>query len=363
MPPKKTSNQGQSPQTPIQNQPAKVNKQAVKKTAWPAFSPVVSIVLVVVVALIAGMGLYYLNTKTKNTNNSTSIKTNANANVNSNSNTNCGHQCVQWVQPTDDFCPDGTIVGGAIDDCGCRMAPRCDRSSTNANANRNANTNRRFCGGIAGIACPEGYRCEGEDNDIIADGGGNCVPIDTVNTNANANINVNTNLNSNRNTNQPPPNPIEIPDDWLTYTNNTYGYSIQYSPEYTPSGTSESYQFRKGLLRGDPTETFTVNTQTAANHTQYVDGTIRGEGWYDWALGGFPLNDNGQSNTEPRFSDQRQVTYGTNTFMVFNDDAFGTNNLTYFLVHGDTVYVIDDWRVGTFSENIVQAMLASFKVN
>ncbi len=92
-----------------------------------------------------------------------------------------------------------------------------------------------------------------------------------------------------------------------------------------------------------------------------VEGAVHW-GWYEWVLNGFPLNDNGQSNTEPRFSDKRQVTYGTNTFTVFNDDVFGTNNLTYFLVRDGTVYAIDDWRVGTFSESIVQAMLASLQI-
>lgn len=63
--------------TPDLNQP-------VKKSAWSGFSPTISILLIVIVALIVGVGLYYLSTKSKTSGTSTTIQTNKNTNANTN---------------------------------------------------------------------------------------------------------------------------------------------------------------------------------------------------------------------------------------------------------------------------------------
>lgn len=65
-----------------------INRPAKKKTSWPGFSPTISLVLIVIVALIVGGGLWYLSTMTKSTNSNTSISITTNRNNNSNGNGN-----------------------------------------------------------------------------------------------------------------------------------------------------------------------------------------------------------------------------------------------------------------------------------
>jgi hypothetical protein len=40
----------------------------------------------------------------------------------------CG-ECPELVSPPPDFCEDGTIISGEIDECGCRSPPICEISS------------------------------------------------------------------------------------------------------------------------------------------------------------------------------------------------------------------------------------------
>jgi hypothetical protein len=37
----------------------------------------------------------------------------------------CSGECPRWQPPTPQYCPNGTIVYGGYDECGCGHAPRC----------------------------------------------------------------------------------------------------------------------------------------------------------------------------------------------------------------------------------------------
>ena len=45
----------------------------------------------------------------------------------------CG-ECPQLSPPGPDFCPNGTIVAGEIDSCGCRGPPKCELIACTADA-------------------------------------------------------------------------------------------------------------------------------------------------------------------------------------------------------------------------------------
>jgi len=61
-------------------------------------------------------------------------------------------------------CPDGTAVG--------RIAPNCDFAPC-PEVKKNENINQKICGGIANIACPEGYYCQIKEK--YPDAAGNCI--------------------------------------------------------------------------------------------------------------------------------------------------------------------------------------------
>ena len=67
--------------------------------------------------------------------------------------------CTQEVK----LCPDGSYVG--------RTGPNCEFAPCPTVIPRNEQNT--FCGGIMGIACPTGYRCQYEGNH--PDAGGTCI--------------------------------------------------------------------------------------------------------------------------------------------------------------------------------------------
>ncbi len=54
---------------------------------------------------------------------------NVNTYVNGECPSECG-ECPQFVPPSPDFCKDGTIVQGEVDECGCQTHPSCVRDNS-----------------------------------------------------------------------------------------------------------------------------------------------------------------------------------------------------------------------------------------
>jgi hypothetical protein len=341
------------------------------------FIPLLGLVIILVVAIIAAGSIYYVarpekatNTNVavinassninRNTNVNSNATVNANSNINTNSNSNVNVLSNKVITVTSPVSR-GQYAKNTIRVQGDTQANyqvqvylgevSCIDSST-------------YSGGGAGTANDNGHfdfllnyqAYQGDSVSLVVAAvpdlsiyrSGTCVPNE--NQTEPFTINFSSSVSS-------------VPADWQTYTNSTYGYSIQYPPDYIPSGTSEKYQFQKGNLQGDPTNTVLIYSLTAGNNRTLEDNEFRGEtGWYDWAIAGFPNN----GSTAARLStNKRQETYGLNTFTVINyDPGSSANGMPfYYLVKGKTVYLITDFRVGTWDDATIHTMLASLTVN
>lgn len=76
-----------------------------------------------------------------------------------------GPRCPVLFALSPDFCSEGKIVYG-MDERGCSMPPRCEARQA---------TDSSICGGIAGLRCSSGYRCE-LPNTNFPDQSGTCIP-------------------------------------------------------------------------------------------------------------------------------------------------------------------------------------------
>ncbi len=138
---------------------------------------------------------------------------------------------------------------------------------------------------------------------------------------------------------------------WNTYTNTTYGYSIRYPSEYSPSEIGAVYQFVKGQPSTAGYSFLGIRVVTQQNASTAEDADL-----YTWAQQGFPANAAvGKYHQNPR-----QEVIGNLTFVAADGDLASTGMPEYFLFHNDRVYYFHSYASrGSQSQN--KELLATFQ--